>query len=231
MTDSTRAAWDSVIALLTGETLKLGPVSTDRYVLDPKRLCFFLSRYKFAAKMLRDCQRIADIGCGDGIGTLILLSDTKATIQGIDFDTVQIEYANKTLVPLLQKVRPADEGRIEFRAFDFVRAAPLTPPFDGVVSLDVIEHIEPDKADTFLAGITASLSDRGVAVIGTPNDFASAYASAHSQAGHINLYEPDRLREALQQHFSRVFLFSMNDEMVHTGFDKMAHYLIALAVK
>ncbi len=29
---------------------------------------------------------------------------------------------------------------------------------------------------------------------------------------------------------SYVFLFSMNDEVVHTGFSKMAHYLLALCV-
>mgnify|MGYP007028595943 CR=1 FL=1 len=30
--------------------------------------------------------------------------------------------------------------------------------------------------------------------------------------------------------FDNVFLFSMNDEVVHTGFTPMAHYLFALCV-
>ena len=34
----------------------------------------------------------------------------------------------------------------------------------------------------------------------------------------------------MQRYFHNVFLFSMNDEVVHTGFYPMAHYLIALGV-
>ena len=30
-------------------------------------------------------------------------------------------------------------------------------------------------------------------------------------------------------HFNNVYLFSMNDEVVHTGFDQMSHYIFAIA--
>ena len=36
--------------------------------------------------------------------------------------------------------------------------------------------------------------------------------------------------DILEKYFKNVFLFSMNDEVVHTGFSKMAHYLICLCV-
>jgi hypothetical protein len=32
----------------------------------------------------------------------------------------------------------------------------------------------------------------------------------------------------LSQFFHNVFIFSMNDEVVHTGFHPMAHYIIGL---
>jgi hypothetical protein len=32
----------------------------------------------------------------------------------------------------------------------------------------------------------------------------------------------------MQRFFHNVFMFSMNDEVVHTGYHKMAHYLFAL---
>src|SRR5262249_47894355 len=32
----------------------------------------------------------------------------------------------------------------------------------------------------------------------------------------------------LEKYFAHVFIFSMNDEVVHTGFSPMAHYLFAL---
>jgi len=34
----------------------------------------------------------------------------------------------------------------------------------------------------------------------------------------------------MERHFENVFLFSMNDEVVHTGFTPLAHYLFALCV-
>jgi 2-polyprenyl-3-methyl-5-hydroxy-6-metoxy-1,4-benzoquinol methylase len=219
------------MALLSGLTLTLGPVTTDRYLGDPKRLCFLLSRYKFAGKMLKRCRRVADIGCGDGIGTASLVSETKADIVGIDFDEAQIAYANGTLVPALAAVNPGAKGRLTFRCLDFSRSGGLAEPCDGIVSLDVIEHIARAEERAFLDACCNSLSDRGVGVIGTPNDYASQYGSKHSHAGHINLFTPERLHETLERHFARVFVFSMNDEVIHTGFDRLAHYLMALVVK
>lgn len=229
--DVTRAAWDQVVGLLTGESISLGPVTTDRYLLDPKRLAFFLSRYKFAAKMLRRCRQIVDIGCGDGFGTLTLLAETQASVRGWDFDPPQIEYANKTLVPALLRQRPALAERIRFECVDVLAAGGARPPVDGLVSLDVIEHIAPDREADFFAAYRDSLEPYGIAVIGTPNDYASPYASAHSQIGHINMFKPDRLAETLERYFSRVLMFSMNDELVHTGFDKLSHYIMAVAIK
>ena len=36
------------------------------------------------------------------------------------------------------------------------------------------------------------------------------------------------LKSLLSKYFHNVFIFSMNDEVVHTGFYPMAHYLFAL---
>jgi hypothetical protein len=49
--------------------------------------------------------------------------------------------------------------------------------------------------------------------------------------GHINMKSADSLKDLLAQYFHNVFIFSMNDEMVHTGFYPMAHYLMALAIE
>jgi hypothetical protein len=37
------------------------------------------------------------------------------------------------------------------------------------------------------------------------------------------------MRDLLGRHFYNVFLFSMNDEVVHTGFFPMAQYILGLA--
>ncbi|HEY7300071.1 MAG TPA: class I SAM-dependent methyltransferase [Xanthobacteraceae bacterium] len=232
MTSVTREAWEQVMALSSGINLPLGPNSTDRYLFDPKRLAFFLARYKFASKMLKRCKDIVDVGCGDGMGTLMYVSDTGAEkVTGIDFDAALVDHAKKVLHAALEQGRPDRAARLSFECVDVLDGPMPGATFDGLSSLDVIEHIEERLEHEFIGRLAARMTDNGVAVIGTPNAHARQYASKHSEIGHINNYTPDRLQGSLEQHFRRVFLFSMNDEIVHTGFDKLAHYLIALCVK
>jgi len=94
--------------------------------------------------------------------------------------------------------------------------------------MDVVEHIEPERERLFWECVRANLSPDGVAVIGTPNKTSEQYASEASRRGHINLFEADRLKQALGRVCGNVFLFSMNDEVVHTGYSPMAHFLIAV---
>jgi len=93
----------------------------------------------------------------------------------------------------------------------------------------VLEHIPADKEDVFLANIVASLTDSGVMLVGIPSLQSQAYASPPSKAGHVNCKDGPGLRATMTRHFRNVFIFSMNDEVVHTGFYPMAHYLFALA--
>ncbi len=236
MSNLTKETWDEVMALSSGLNLLLGPNATDRYIFDPKRLCFFLSRYKFAAKMLKRCSIIVDVGCGDGMGTLTFAADTQAKlIIGVDFDQRLINHANKVLLPCVEQSTPNYWSRIRFLQHDVLeKPIPLEADergAEGLACLDVIEHIEEKLEHEFLARLSDCLIDHGVAVIGTPSDTARNYASNYSDVGHINNYSSDRLQDSLEKHFQRVLMFSMNDEVVHTGFDKLAHYLIAVCVK
>ena len=102
--------------------------------------------------------------------------------------------------------------------------------FDGVYSLDVIEHVDPSDEDTFVRHACANLSDDGTLIVGTPNVNADRYASQSSKVGHINLKDAAGLKDLLSQHMKTVIIFSMNDEVVHTGFYPMAHYLFAVGI-
>lgn len=95
---------------------------------------------------------------------------------------------------------------------------------------DVLEHINPEDEPQFLANLAASLSSDGVAIIGMPSLESQAYASPASLAGHVNCQSAPQLKAAMERHFGVVFMFSMNDEVVHTGFHKMANYIFAVAV-
>ena len=93
-----------------------------------------------------------------------------------------------------------------------------------------LKHIPAQREETFIANVLASLAAHGVLIVGMPSLESQAHASPQSKEGHVNCKSGPELKALLEQYFSTVFLFSMNDEVVHTGFGPMAHYLIAMCV-
>jgi hypothetical protein len=79
-----------------------------------------------------------------------------------------------------------------------------------------------------LKNIVDSLVPHGVLLIGTPSLESQQYASPASRAGHVNCKTAEEIKQLLLNYFANVFIFSMNDEVIHTGFYPMAHYLFAL---
>ena len=73
-----------------------------------------------------------------------------------------------------------------------------------------------------------NLDANGMCIIGTPNITSAPYASEMSQIGHVNMYSQERLAAALKKYFHQVFSFGMNDEIVHTGYAPMAHYIFCV---
>jgi 2-polyprenyl-3-methyl-5-hydroxy-6-metoxy-1,4-benzoquinol methylase len=122
-----------------------------------------------------------------------------------------------------------DKSRLSYEVIDFTVGKPHDL-FDGVVSLDVIEHIDPAHETRFLENISKCLNPNGCCIIGTPNLTSQEYACENSKQGHINLKDHISLRNSLKPYFKNIFIFSMNDEVVHTGFYPMAHFLFAVGV-
>jgi 2-polyprenyl-3-methyl-5-hydroxy-6-metoxy-1,4-benzoquinol methylase len=140
------------------------------------------------------------------------------SLTAVDFDPELVADAQR------QKL---DRWQINFHVHDIL-TAPFESGFDGAYALDVIEHIPQEREHDFLGNIRSALTDTGVLIIGTPSLESQAYASRQSKEGHVNCKTADALKETLGRHFANVFIFSMNDEVVHTGYHKMAHYLMAL---
>jgi 2-polyprenyl-3-methyl-5-hydroxy-6-metoxy-1,4-benzoquinol methylase len=184
---------------------------------DPRHLLFTLSRYKFVAKMMAGRNRVLEVGCSDGFATRLVAQTVKAVV-GVDFDSQFITDAIE---------RRSDRWPIEFRLHD-VLAAPVAGEFDGAYALDVIEHIPPEQEDRLLQNIRSSLTASGILIIGTPSLASQQYASPQSKEGHVNCKTAEQLQATLSRHFEQVFIFSMNDEVVHTGYANMAHYYMAL---
>jgi hypothetical protein len=74
----------------------------------------------------------------------------------------------------------------------------------------------------------ADLTADAVMVVGMPSLESQVHASAGSKAGHINCKTAPDLKALMEEFFHAVFMFGMSDEVVHTGFHKMAHYILAL---
>jgi SAM-dependent methyltransferase len=195
----------------------LGLMNNQVWYDDPRRLLFTLSRYKFISKMLSGSNHVLEVGCGDAFGTRIVLQEVKQ-ITAIDIDPVFIKDANERMV---------ERWKFNCRVHDIL-AKPVEGIFDGAYSLDVLEHIPQENEDRYLANIAHSLTEHGVLIIGTPSLQSQAYASPPSKEGHINCKDHRALKELCLKFFHNVFIFSMNDEVVHTGFYPMAHYLLAL---
>jgi cyclopropane fatty-acyl-phospholipid synthase-like methyltransferase len=200
------------------ERIKLGMMSSHRWRMDPKVLLFSMARYKFVAKMLAGKQDVVEIGCGDGWGANIVVHEV-GSIHCVDVDPTLIEECRKM----------NHSERLSFSLHD-LRKAPITPARDAAYLLDVLEHLQKEDEDNFLTHVAQSIKTDGVCIVGIPSLESQAYASKPSRATHVNCKSGEELKRTLEHYFKNVFLFSMNDEVVHTGFSKMAHYLLCLCV-
>ena len=196
---------------------QLGLMSSQVWRDDPRRLLFVLARYKFVAKMFSGLKRVMEVGCADAFGTRVVRQEV-AEVVATDFDPVFIARNQQ---------RISEKWPITFRVHDML-AGPLAEGFDGAYAVDVLEHIPVADEDRFLGNIAASLNPQGVCLIGSPSLQSQVYASPPSKAGHVNCKDAPGMKATMSRHFHNVFIFSMNDEVVHTGFHPLAHYLWAL---
>jgi 2-polyprenyl-3-methyl-5-hydroxy-6-metoxy-1,4-benzoquinol methylase len=211
--------WLEIDSRISKESFTLGPYASDLYFNDPAMLAFITSRYKFCAKMLSGFDTVMEIGCGDAFGGAILAKQVNRLIC-LDINE-----------PLLKEnsERMKKFSNIEYKYHDF-RVNPYSEKVDAVILVDVIEHIYLEEENKFLSNIKSSLNSQGVCLIGTPNIESEKYASKHSRDGHVNLKSHVMLKKIGSDYFHNSFLFSMNDEVVHTGLSQMAHYLWILCV-
>lgn len=198
---------------------KLGLMANESWNQDPKRTLFTLSRYKFVAKMMSGRKRVLEIGCADAFGTRLVQQEV-GHVTAVDFDPVFIADAKARLNPAWP---------MDVFVHDML-TGPVPGKYDGIYSLDVLEHIAPSDEKTFMTNLVASLEPNGVTIIGIPSKESQVYASPQSKAGHVNCKPGKEFKAFLEQYFLNVFVFSMNDEVVHTGYYPMANYLLALCV-
>lgn len=195
----------------------LGLMTNQVWHDDPRRLGIVLARYKFTAKMLSGARRVLEVGCADAFGTRIVQQEV-GVVTALDFDPAFIADIERRKDP---------SWPMETALHDMLDG-PFGGDFDAAYSLDVLEHVDRSSETAFIGNLTRSLTQHGVLIIGTPSLSSQAHASPASKEGHVNCKSAETLKTLLQEFFQNVFIFSMNDEVVHTGFYPMAHYYFAL---
>ncbi len=197
----------------------LGPWTSYSLMYDPKHLAFVLSRYKFVSKMLQGSERVMEIGSGDGIG-LSLVAQTVKQLYAVDWDRRLLDGNARRLKHLCN---------VSYVLVDLNKESPSLK-VDAAYWVDVLEHLDSATESIVIENILRCLPDDGVLITGMPNKTAAQYASRQSKGLHINLKTPEELRALMQRYFRNVFMFGMNDEVLHTGYDPMCHYIWSLAV-
>lgn len=197
----------------------LGPRASYAMLNDPRRLAIVLSRYKFCAKMLKGKGRVLEVGCGDAFGTPLVAQEADEVLA-VDIDEQLIQG---------DRDRLSDLHKITFAVHDITKSRP-PGEFGGAYSLDVLEHIDPRLERDYFENVCACLSREAILVVGVPNITADKHASKPGHSPHINLKDEDMLRASFEPFFENTLIFSMNDEVVHTGFTPMAHYLFAVGI-
>jgi len=204
--------------------MMMGSQTDETWERDPKHILFTLSRYKFVAKMLKHRLRVLEIGCGDGFGTPIVASMV-GHVTAIDSDqSLMLDSSN----------RPASVRKnIEFHHALISEPDIFNPkgePYDGAYCIDVIEHFSLLEQHELIRGVKVLLKLGRPFIIGTPSYQSQIHASPISKREHKGCRTAWEWEVLLQSMFGNVFTFSMNDEVIHTGFEKMANYLFFLCL-
>lgn len=195
--------------------LQLTPNWNASWIRDPKSILFALARYKFVMKMLKATDTVLEVGCGEGIGAQMI---SKACLKytGIDRHEEKISCATFK----------GTENQ-SYQVHDILLAV-YPENFDVVFSLDVIEHIYPEGQGIFIDNLCSSIKKGGLLVIGSPSIESQEYASDISKAGHVGCMTAENQHKIVARRCTRVLSFSMNDEVVHTGFSRMSNYNLTI---
>jgi len=200
------------------EVEDLGLVANSSWKRDPKRLVFSMSRYKFVAKMFADFENVLEIGCGDAWLSRIVAQGVK-NLTVSDYDPLFIDYAIS---------KQSTRWKMTYEVLNLLDS-PSQKKYDGIYLLDVLEHISLSEENIFLANLCKSLSKNGCAIIGIPSLISQSFIAPEKRdPGHINCKNGKDFKNTLSKYFDKVFLFSMNDEIVHTGGNDLVYYHLAM---
>jgi 2-polyprenyl-3-methyl-5-hydroxy-6-metoxy-1,4-benzoquinol methylase len=191
--------------------------SNYKWFADPRQFVISLVRYKFVSKILSGLKNVLEVGCADSFNSRVVKQEV-ATLDVCDNEIVFKNYYNEI---------KDKKWKINYFVHDFSKKK-LNKIYDAVYLLDVLEHIPTKIEKKFIKNINSSVKKNGLMVVGIPSLEFQKYSRDKKSSGHINCKSGDQLKKLLLNFYHNVLIFSMNDEIVHTGFQKMACYLFAV---
>ncbi|ASW04845.1 class I SAM-dependent methyltransferase [Rhizobium sp. 11515TR] len=140
-------------------------------------------RYHKAAEYIRPGDRVLDVACGQGYGSHILYSLSKArSVIGIDLSDFSIDYAN------------AHYGRSDAVRFEVGDAQALSQipdnSIDFITAFETIEHV-PDP-DAYLIQLKRVLKPSGRLMVCAPNNWVDE-TGKDPNPYHLHVYTWERL--------------------------------------
>ena len=156
------------------------------------------ARYRYAARLFRP-GRILDDGCGAGYGSL-LLARAGCDVTGVDVSHEAVAHCE-------QSARAARAGHDSprFLQADSSRLPFADGHFDGVVSFEVVEHL--DDYEAYVREAARVLAPAGRLLISTPNKRVYTDLSPNEPNHyHVHEFYPEEFRELLACHFDEVEL-------------------------
>ncbi|WP_449085734.1 methyltransferase domain-containing protein [Rhizobium sp. A37_96] len=148
-------------------------------------------RYHRAAEYIRPGDRVLDVACGQGYGSHILYSSSKArSVIGIDLSDFSIDYAN------------AHYGRSNTVRFEVGDAQALSQipdnSIDFITAFETIEHV-PDP-DAYLTQLKRVLKPSGRLMVCAPNNWVDE-TGKDPNPYHLHVYTWERLIDECGAYF------------------------------
>jgi 3' terminal RNA ribose 2'-O-methyltransferase Hen1 len=141
-------------------------------------------------------RRVLDLGCGEGRLLAHLLKETRIPeILGVDASSRSLEIASGRL--RLDAAFP-ERGRVRLIHGALTYADRRLQGYDAAVAMEVVEHIEPDRLETFERAVFEVATPNTV-IVTTPNrEYNVVYAGIESD----RLRHPDHRFEFTRDEFS-----------------------------
>ena len=165
----------------------------DQSILKPQRV-ENLARFNFFTKQLSG-GKVLDYGCGAGEGTCFLNQLPSYQVFGLDLSLLAVKYARQSNI---DRVPGFVCGDVLFPSFK-------KGSFDGIISVEVIEHII--EAGRFLENISLLIKPEGICMLTTPNSLISSPKASSLWPDHVREYQPAELIELCSRYFSEVRLY------------------------